>query len=48
MTLVVPAPTSEPICKTKPLCARCTILYAIFYMVKKAEPPVKLRKYIPC
>ena len=32
----VPAPTSEPLCKVKPLCARCTILHAISYIAKKA------------
>ena len=31
----VPAPTSEPLCSVKPFRARCTILHAISYMVRK-------------
>jgi len=30
----VPAPTSEPLCKTKPFCARCTILHAVIHTKK--------------
>ena len=30
----VAAPTSEPLCKIKPLSARCTIFHTIFFMEK--------------